>query len=198
MPNGDQRRILEGASRYRAWAQATMRAMVEMGYLDQRRVDAMRRRNPNYVDMHLGHYLRTKVNDDRELARRTRELVRDKGVVVARPGGLWKTWEGIVKSSEQVGRMAEFRRARAKAKATGATDYEADLEGAFCARQLLDFDRDWIGIAARQVPWRCRGKGTRWLSTTAQHLAGRGRPRPLPIRPPVVLMTGQPRPAADA
>ena len=86
-----------------------------------------------------GHYMRSKINYDREMAKRIKELTGNKSVVLSAPGDLWGLWEKAVRVSESVGRMAEFRQAYAKAKAKGLSDYEASLEAAFRARQLLDY-----------------------------------------------------------
>jgi hypothetical protein len=86
-----------------------------------------------------GHYLRTKINYDRELSRRIKELTGEKNTMVAAPAYLWRAWERTVKGSETVGRMAEYRSAFAKAKARGLGDYEASLEAAYRSRNLLDY-----------------------------------------------------------
>lgn len=111
----------------------------------------------------FGNYIVDRHVWNRELKRVSRELVKDPTNILLSPLKLKRGWEKLAEASENLGRVAEFRRAFDKAKSEfGYDDYNAALYAAGEARGLLDFAKAGtvMRVINRLVPFsnaRIRG-----------------------------------------
>jgi hypothetical protein len=86
-----------------------------------------------------GHYYRDDRDYQKAMKQAMKELMNQRNVIVAAPGKLGSAYSDIIEAGERQGRLAEYRRAFAKAKKDGLDDYNASLRAAGEARELLDF-----------------------------------------------------------
>jgi hypothetical protein len=103
-----------------------------------------------------GHYLVSRQNYDKEMRKVLRQLARDKRTVLGMPGRLLDGYKRMARSSEMVGRLAEFETAYKKAKEELDYDeHNARLYAAYHARDLLDYAvaGSWIKALNRMVPF---------------------------------------------
>lgn len=88
----------------------------------------------------FGHYMTNPESYHKDLQRRVDELAGDKNTILMALGKVIDIYKNLSKSSEMVGRMAEFRSAYKQARTElGYDDKNATLYAAMKARDILDF-----------------------------------------------------------
>ena len=107
-----------------------------------------------------GYYIKDRYSYYQKMQSAMKDIAKDKRFILLDPARLkekaWdKGYRRFIEGTEQVNRVAEFRAAFKKAKEAGLDDYNANLQAAFEARDLLDFAvvGEYMQVVNQLVPF---------------------------------------------
>jgi len=97
----------------------------------------------------FGYFDQSQRGYQKEIARHIRRLSTDSNTILALPGMIARGYHNLAKASEITGRLAEFEKAYRAGIARGLSEYDAGLQAAYQARDLLDYSVS--GTVVRQI-----------------------------------------------
>lgn len=107
-----------------------------------------------------GYYIKDRYSYYQKLGSAMKDLAKNKRFILLDPARLkekaWdKGYRRFIEGTETANRVAEFRAAFKKAKEAGLDDYNANLQAAYEARDLLDFAvaGEWMRVVNQVVPF---------------------------------------------